>query len=1388
VAISEDGSFLRLTKFLDPTISNPDPNEPYDYVCQIEFPDGSKHIFQHPDAFNDYWALRTITNAFPANYVGFTYATIPGGATDSVRWTLTDSHGRTHYIDFEKVAYDGEQRLLVKKVQLSVNDPAGTGNQATFDFSYVQQTLGRGDYHNDTFHTTGPQGSYATVALLDKVQLPDGTSFDFTYHVGSMLDNKNGVPETMTLPTGGMIQWVWGIYQKPVASAADSEESLMNSLGVVIRQLQGRPDTNGIRPLVGAPWTYDPKPEGTAPGDGLPDCYHNPSDPSHQALCHEYTNTITDPLGNKTVNYFSVSTRNEPPWYEVEYGLPFTKYTPDGTPPPNTRWLSTKVLASDGTALRSSFVRYVNDFPPRMESRRVKYDNDGGFYVDRDSSDLAGFGLYGKVTTSGTVPGTPTRVTTTHYTTPVMVHGASLSLLPRTWIAGMYDYVTVEENGKAARSDFCFDGTTGFLKQKRTRKDGSALGSNDLVAVFVPDASGNVRWERYYGGDLLPGANRVNGERPVASVGTANGVCTAQTGTLQYEIEHVRVEPTATADGTVISKYTGVDVNIEDLTIDRRSGLVSKSRDTAGVETSYEYDWAGRLLWEKPTGRAWTKYEYLLSTALNQITVSKYDAGSLDPMPATTYRIDPLGRADRETTFLPGNTTAERNTVYNALGWRMSVSEPGHADALTSFTYDPLGRPLEVQTADGSKTNYAYLGDRQKTRTSRIRTSSTGTTDTDVQVVEDYDGLGRLTAVTEKSGPTSATATTGALVKTYYAYDLADRLVAVKMSQTAGGPVQQRLFDYDGRGFLRWESQPESGMTSYLYDGRGNLATKLQAAADSQFDLDYFYDAAERLARIEARNPRYPSVPGQSKYRPMKEFAYGTANSTTDQDLQKGKLVTATRYNYDPLSQFYDLKVSDAYHYGDTAGRKTSRTTTIRDFNDALLKSIDMATAYNTLDLPVQILYPTCLDCGYSPGNPWRANIARFYDRGLLTSMPGFVTALTYWPNGMRHDLQHANNVVDSQQVGSMARPTQISFGTYTPCVRPAIQVQPAVTTDSTGKVITMAAAGTNNRYEWRSIPATTIAAETPSIHVNPTVSTYYYAIVTNSCGTETSDSVQVLVGSCGPPSTGVIEAVKQSDGAWILTPHPHSVNTPTYQWRQQPSATVIGTAQTYRVPSLSVTTTFSFTIHDPSCGDAVSTVTISIPGVMPSTGLVATSSAPYSQVSVNWPAAASATDYTLERRSGSSGWTGVYAGSALSFLDTGVQPGQTYAYRVSVTAVGQSRSYSNVDVATTMSFPAAGSGSVASTQAAEGMLSAVNHVRAAVGWPALTWETILSPSDPVVSTGQNIVSRQLLSCRTRMNEALQALGVAVAEYEDPDLKGAAIKADHFNKVEQRAY
>ena len=43
------------------------------------------------------------------------------------------------------------------------------------------------------------------------------------------------------------------------------------------------------------------------------------------------------------------------------------------------------------------------------------------------------------------------------------------------------------------------------------------------------------------------------------------------------------------------------------------------------------------------------------------------------------------------------------------------------------------------------------------------------------------------------------------------------------------------------------------------------------------------------------------------------------------------------------------------------------------------------------------------------------------------------------------------------------------------------------------------------------------------------------------------------------------------------------------------------------------------------------------------------------------------------------------------------------------------------------------------------------------------------------------------MSCRARMNEALQALGVAVRDYTDPDLLHVALKALNVNEVQQRA-
>ncbi len=1381
VAYSNDGSYLRFTAIPDTST----PEDPNDFLAQIEFPDGSKHLFQQPDAFNDYWALRTITNRFPGNSVNFTYGTVPDpdpAWTNGVRWTITDSHGRTHYVDFQRFNFDGEQRLLAKRVQLSVWDPEG--DKAVFTFEYSQLTLGRGEFQNDNEHIAQGQGNFATVAVLDRVILPDATKFEFTYRVSGMLEN-NGVPTSMTVPTGGMVSWEWGDYVKPAASVETAEEYFQYSLGVFKRHLHGRiPEGGGARPLEGT-WTYEPAPQRiTPPGWEWPDCYHLPINPISDSFCHEYLTTITDPIGNKTLNYFSVATNNDlSPWLESEYGLPLTKSENDGTAAPNTRWLSTQVVpAGSSTPIRSSFVRYVNDFPARQVSKRLRYDDDQGFYVDNDSLDWDGFGHYRTQVTSGTVPGTPTRTSFTHYPT---IEPGDRDNPAFPWILGLYDHVTVSEGGKTLRTDFCFDANTGFMKQKRTRKDAASVGVNDAVAVFVPDARGNVQWERYYGGDILPGASRVGGVRPAATV---SGDCSTITGTLVYELGHTRVEPTATTDGTAISKYTGVNVNVSDVTIDRRSGLVSKSRDTSGVETTFEYDWAGRPVWEKPTGRAWTKYEFI-TPSLNEIKVSKYGASLVTPLLQTRYRIDALGRVDRETTKTPGNTEAARDTYYDALGRKEAVSEPGQTTALTFFTYDALGRVLSVTSPDNSVMTTAYTGGRLKTRTSKIRTS-TSSTDVAVPVVEQYDGLGRLVSVTEKSGPTTAAAPIGALVKTEYGYDLADRLVSVTMNKSVGsGPVQHRFFDYDGRGFLRWESQPEAGVTSYLYDARGNLVTKRQAG-DPGIDLDYYYDQAERVTRLEAPNPNYEAGdPERPPFRPIKEFVYGTANENLSGgivNLAKGKLTNAARYNYhDPNGQYWmGYKVNHRYRYLDTAGRRVSRNTTILDLYDYELKSIDVWTDYNELDLPTTVWYPMCEGCGFAP-NIDRSSEVRTYDRGRLTSLTNFLSSVTYWPSGLRNVMAHANGVADTQVVGTMPRPASIAFGKYDRCVKPTFSTQPSGTsTAAPGDPAFLSATATGTatiNYDWYD-EVGHLVGTLSSVTVHPTVTTEYVVVATNGCGETYSRTVKVTVGTnCAAPQITSITPVVQPDRSWILTPAVIvRAQSLSYVWRRLPDNTQMGTGETLAVMSLSTTTTYSFTVTD-VCGSTTANVTIQV--APPMTLLTATANVARTEISLAWATVPGATSYQVERRWGAA-WEWLASPTSAGYPDGSVVPGRVYAYRVRALGAFGGTNYSNSDVASTASLTPVVAGQITTTGGSGTMLAAVNLVRATVGWPAVTWTTILSPSDPVVAVGNAITARQLLACRARMNEALMALGAKGVLYTDPDAVSSAVKALHVMEIQ----
>jgi YD repeat-containing protein len=422
-----------------------------------------------------------------------------------------------------------------------------------------------------------------------------------------------------------------------------------------------------------------------------------------------------------------------------------------------------------------------------------------------------------------------------------------------------------------------------------------------------------------------------------------------------------------------------------------------------------------------------------------------------------THRIeyDAFGRVQKETRSIPAGTTS-RVTVYDEAGQTKAVTEwdtnpPADASMhATRYTYDAFGRPLSIRAPDNSLRTLSYLGARQVTKRELI-----GAAAAPPDTVESYDVHGRLVSVLDANGTT-----------TTYAYDLGNRLASVLM----GG--QPRAFGYDSLGFLRNETHPENGTTTYgNYDARGHVGSKSVNNASTLFDLTYEYDPAERLLRVNSRNPNAPST-----FRLSKEFTYASTNPNP-YNLATGKLVTAKRYNYDTPGAS-QITVTETYDYIDSAGRLTDKTTTI-GINSST-RTINQKYNYNDLGLLSTIWYPY----PDSYGTPtWDAVLpqytsGRFTGAGVVGYYPGqpdFTNSITYWPNGMVNGITHNNLVTDTYAIDTtngMPRPSQIKFENWTApvaCTSPAITSQSGSDTIYYGdaKTIAVTATGDAITYQW---------------------------------------------------------------------------------------------------------------------------------------------------------------------------------------------------------------------------------------------------------------------------------------------------------------------------------
>lgn len=1018
VQYTRDGSYLRLRGA---------PGAPR----EIDFPDGTIHRF---DSLNRLIQIRSRflkPDNSPADVVDITYT-----ANDWTIKTTVDGHMRTQTVHFRTGM--GSYSKLVDYVELATwNNPSPP---ARYTFNYSLVTVQRPCPHNDQIEGGLPLA--AAVPLLVSLTRPDGSQFsmpasDYVTDLGgpACANPWNGAIKGLTLPTFGRLEWDYRIYAFPIDSSR--RPFRQRSAGVAERRLRTSPtDPN---PYI---WTYETAITPFAP----------------TSAAEELVNTVVDPLGHKTENYFAIFAKSSVvPTHGTslfEYGLPISHVTQDGS----GRLLSTRSFQGETQLLRSTYAKYefdpISTLPPLEERSRLNQriaQNETVFHDDPpacnappqtsnpcrvvtvSSTDFDGLGHYRTTTTGGNFGNADLRTTFTNYnlgrgTYPGSFVAPATSAEP--WVLETFDWMTESEGGSTSRVDACFDRATGFLKRKRIYKEGTSPTNEDIVLVMTPDVQGNVMAEESYGGDG-------------AGLDTASPLCSMNPGTSRYRTAYTyRYGVRATAQATNAQGGIPAAINFKslDLDIDPSTGLPNESRDGAGWRTTYKYDKLGRVTEIKPLAGpvpgpvgAWSRYTYNRATSgSNPATVDTQSCASTSstcttPLEQSQLVFDYLGRLTKERHKMPDGSWSKQVTTYNGNGWKDFVSETqadstndGQLTGTKYRNYDPFGRPGLLIPADGAlhQVTLKYEGVRKTERMARVATSYSETTGNATESIatttEISDRQGRLAQVIEPNG-----------VSTIYNYDVGQRLRRVCQNSDATGSTcgQERLFMYDNRGFLKTERHPEKGgpsgngtVTYSLYDPRGHAGRK----QDGPSDLTFTYDLAERLTDVTENATGLP----------LKKFTFGTTSS------DRGKLTKAERWNYRFLGGGLNTAlITETYQHLGRDGKPSQRDTTLT-FAGTPSGHFVQTFGYHELGMLEAQTYPNCA-ADFTACTSGGRTVTNLFTQGRLTAVAGYTgtapgqatgVGITYHPNGQIHQVAHANNVVATHGIDPdfLPRPASI--------------------------------------------------------------------------------------------------------------------------------------------------------------------------------------------------------------------------------------------------------------------------------------------------------------------------------------------------------------------------
>jgi RHS repeat-associated protein len=1037
VQYTRDGSYLRKTSI--PTGGD-----------TIEFPDGQIHTFNADgkpillaDRFGNGIMIDYDNPINPATGQPScgTTASSCWVITDTVRRQAGDTTGRRHVVYFKLLTNSPE---TVDRIELmgfrGMESPAQGPNVIQF----VYGTPGAETYNVlkpcPNSLATDPAMVSVRMPLLQQVVLSDNSHWDMsgyilpTPQVGQC--GVAGVFQTLGVPTGGQISWTYGIWRLP------GSQRVSGSLGVKTRSAGG------------GTWHYD-------------QTFFSEIPPAQGSYPTTSQTTVTDPLGNQTVNYFSVYGRRgqgTPPnfdlcvngdpqncWQRAEYGLP-VRHSVALTSGSNYFFLTRQVIPAGTTsAVRESYSAYEHDvlddawavyeiqktsLNHRVVRERTLFLDDCAVgsagsctqsrFADTLRSTFDGLGHYKQTTTDGNFNGSNARTDYVDYNS-CSLHGCSRGVPnpSEAWLLGTFDYRQSSGDGTSTYAAYSFNGGTGFLNNHSVHLSGtSGSGAGDVTTTYLTDGQGFVAAEIHSGGD------------------------TGQTST----VNHFHLCGALTR-----STYVGATFNSEDYTIDCASGLVRESRDTAGIKTVFNYDPMGRLTGELRDNEATKSYGYVLPTtthyAAPHISTSLQDPSTQAVFAETEVDFDGLGRPI-EHRKLRGGQWDRQQTVYDIAGnvIKQSTWYSGQAGGPVGWTVfdglDAFGRATAVYAPDyqasplHGKTTLSYSGVGVKTQTTyvgRRRNTSGGVIEDPTTTSWQYDRFGRLAQVTEPSADQLQCLPTNpgpCNVTTSYAYDVQGHLT--QAATPSVNPTQVRQFHYDPRGFVSWEMHPEKStnlvgthdVDYQRYDALGHAGRRTEGANDMYFD----YNSAGQLT---------DAWEDAAKTRHVLKYTYGNVFGNN------GKVTESRRYNMRRVNGGLTQAVLyQAYSYNGLGGRPDSRVTrlSVNAFDPANPENLAPPNetfltqfTYNVLGRTAAVTYPQCLfpASGSTPSacldgqasSPADRTIGYCYADGLLTGVfdasggsggsaglacpSSLLASLAYSPSGLVSSVVRSNGVTD---------------------------------------------------------------------------------------------------------------------------------------------------------------------------------------------------------------------------------------------------------------------------------------------------------------------------------------------------------------------------------------